>query len=96
MTYYVNVDEDLRDYIPTFVNNRIKELQEAKSAMNKNDFDSIRKIGHTFKGCCASYGFSRLGELGKNMEELAIEQNSDELNKTFVQMQEILENYTIV
>ena len=69
------VDEFLVDLIPNFIKNKIDDLTILKNAAEKEDFETIKKIGHNWKGVCSSYGFKYLGETGKQFEYLA--QNKD-------------------
>ena len=69
------VDEFLIDLIPNFIKNKIAELAILKTAVKIKDFDAIKKIGHNWKGVCSSYGFTYLGETGKQFELLAENQD---------------------
>ena len=54
-------DIQLQDLIPEFIQNRHNEIPQLESYLQTRDFDSIRRLGHTLKGICASYGFNYLG-----------------------------------
>ena len=70
-SYDVVVQEDVWDLIPTFMENRIKELATLRAAMTEKDFEQLRLIAHRIKGVGASYGFSRISALGKELEDFA-------------------------
>jgi HPt (histidine-containing phosphotransfer) domain-containing protein len=65
----VTVDKDLEDLIPTFMSNRRKELQALQAALAAGDFDQLRLLGHRMRGVGNSYGFARISEIGKQIEE---------------------------
>lgn len=71
----IYVNEFLVDLIPGFIKNKFDDLAVLKSAIDNKDAATIKKIGHNWKGVCASYGFNYLGEAGKQFEILA--QNED-------------------
>ena len=67
--YIVKVAKDLEDLIPTFLNNRKKELDNLRSALAAADFEQLRQLGHRMRGVGNSYGFERVSLLGKEIEE---------------------------
>jgi HPt (histidine-containing phosphotransfer) domain-containing protein len=67
--YIVKVAKDLEDLIPTFLNNRKKELESLRSALAAADFEQLRQLGHRMRGVGNSYGFERVSLLGKEIEE---------------------------
>jgi len=46
----VHVDIDLEDLIPGFLDNRQKDIRNLESALQENDFETLRSIGHNLKG----------------------------------------------
>ena len=67
----VTVARDLEDLVPTFMKNRVKELETLRSALAGGDFAQLRQLGHRMKGVGNSYGFEQVSELGKHIEEAA-------------------------
>ncbi len=96
MSYSIYVDPDLADYIPTFVENRKKEIEQATTALNAKDFESLRALGHTLKGCCASYGFIELGDLGKRLEDMAKNEKSEDISSLLGDMSWLLTHFEVV
>ena len=64
----VHVDIDLEDLIPGFLDNRQKDIQKLESALQENDFETLRSIGHNLKGVGGGYGFSDITEMGAEIE----------------------------
>ena len=96
MSYSIYVDPDLADYIPTFVDHRKKELQQAEQALASKDFESLKSLGHTLKGCCASYGFVELGGLGRTLEDLAKTEKSEDIASLLTDMKWLLNHFEVV
>ena len=72
--YTVVIAKDLADLVPTFMSNRKKEFETLRTALAAFDFEQLRQLGHRMKGVGNSYGFSRISELGKSIEDGAHEQ----------------------
>ena len=68
-TYQVKVAKDLEDLIPTFLGNRKKELEALRVALASADFEQLRQLGHRMRGVGNSYGFERVSEIGKHIED---------------------------
>ncbi|HEU4603785.1 MAG TPA: Hpt domain-containing protein [Steroidobacteraceae bacterium] len=68
-TYTVVVAQDLADLVPTFISNRKKELETLRTALAARDFAQLRQLGHRMKGVGTSYGFSKVSDLGKSIED---------------------------
>ena len=65
----VKVDRDLEDLIPTFMRNRLKEVDLLRIALAALDFEQLRQLGHLMKGVGNSYGFERVSTLGRLVED---------------------------
>lgn len=67
----VHIDRDLEDLIPGFLENRIKDVESLRSAATANDYIALKHIGHNLKGVGGGYGFSRITDLGADIEAAA-------------------------
>jgi HPt (histidine-containing phosphotransfer) domain-containing protein len=67
----VTVAKDLADLIPVFFRNRQKEIETLRSALAAADFEQLRQLGHRMKGVGNSYGFAKVSEIGKRVEDNA-------------------------
>ncbi len=67
----VIVAKDLADLIPVFFRNRQKEIETLRTALAAGDFDQLRQLGHRMKGVGDSYGFAKVSEIGRRVEESA-------------------------
>lgn len=67
----VHIDRDLEDLIPVFLGNRVKDIENLKSAVTTNDFNTLRSIGHNLKGVGGGYGFARITDIGADIEAAA-------------------------
>jgi len=67
----VHVDPDLEDIIPEFLLNLAEDLQSILEALDKNDYESVRILGHSMKGSGGGYGFDQVTEMGRDIENAA-------------------------
>jgi HPt (histidine-containing phosphotransfer) domain-containing protein len=67
--YQVVVAKDLEDLIPVFMGNRKKEVEALRVALAASDFEQLRQLGHRMKGVGNSYGFARISDIGKVVED---------------------------
>ncbi len=65
------VESDLESLIPSFLNNRKKDIVDLRAYVATSDFKNMERIGHILKGVSASYGFEKLGEYGARLETSA-------------------------
>jgi len=75
----VHVDPDLEDLIPGYLANREKDIAAIHTALEKNDLDTIRIIGHSMKGSGGGYGFETITDIGMMMEKAAKEGRDEDI-----------------
>jgi CheY-like chemotaxis protein len=67
----VVVDPDLKEFIPSFFENRRQEVERLKNALNQGDLDTVRRLGHGLKGKGTGYGFADITTIGAGLEVAA-------------------------
>ena len=67
----INIDPDLEELIPGFLENRVRDISNLKNAVGSRDFETLRSVGHSLKGVGGGYGFARITELGAALETAA-------------------------
>ena len=88
--YRVMVAKDLEDLIPVFMGNRRKELDALRVALAAADFEQLRQLGHRMTGVGNSYGFARVSDLGKHIEDGARSADRASLEATITSYSEYL------
>lgn len=91
----VNIDADLKDLIPQFVENRTKDIKNLETLVEKNDSVAIAQLAHKIKGAAAGYGFVHLSELASDMEMAAKNGNTAPLKSLLEQMRTHFSNIEI-
>jgi len=72
----VSVDEDLRDLVDDFVENRRRDVGRLREAIEAADFEEVRRLGHNMKGTGINYGFQGVTDLGKELEDAGRERDA--------------------
>lgn len=62
----------LEIYRSEFLTARLEELAVVKSAMVIQDYLTVEKLAHKWRGFSAPYGFGTLGILSEELEEYAV------------------------
>jgi HPt (histidine-containing phosphotransfer) domain-containing protein len=94
--YTVVVEKDLADLVPTFMNNRKKELEALRAALAALDFEQMRQLGHRMKGVGNSYGFGKVSDLGKSIEDGARSTDQAALEASIAEYADYLERVQVI
>ncbi|HIJ83213.1 MAG TPA: Hpt domain-containing protein [Magnetococcales bacterium] len=92
----IKVDKDLEDIAPGYLENRGKDCVLLPQALEQNDFDSLKMMGHRMKGSGAGYGFQLISDLGTRIEQAAHVQDRQEIHDCIRQLVDYLGNIEIV
>lgn len=92
----VTVDEDLRELVPGYLENRRKDIAEIIAALNRNDFETIRSLGHKMKGSGGGYGFDEISEIGRIFEEAAKKADVGQIRDQANRLQNYIDNVEII
>jgi len=80
----------INELIPLYLENVHLYLVTLRRALDEENFDEIENIGHKMKGSGKSFGFERISELGKEIEERSREKNKNTLRKLAKSMEDYL------
>ena len=94
--YTVTVAKDLADLIPSFMDNRRKELETLRNALSASDFDELRRLGHRMKGAGSSYGFELVSTVGKTIEDASKSGDADAIKSSLDTYEDYLAKVEIV
>lgn len=92
----VNVDSDIEDLIPGFLENRQEDVKSIYDALEKEDYETIRILGHSMKGAGGGYGFDEITDIGRSIEESAEDKNQEEVKKWVINLSNYLDRVEIV
>lgn len=67
----VVISKEMDDLVPDYIKSRKIEVIKLTEALSQNNFQLIQTTGHKLSGSAGSYGFQRLSEIGRDLEESA-------------------------
>jgi CheY-like chemotaxis protein/HPt (histidine-containing phosphotransfer) domain-containing protein len=65
----VRVDPEVAPLIPAFLENRRGDASRLRSLIDAAEWPTIQAMGHKMKGTGRGYGFARISEIGRALEE---------------------------
>jgi HPt (histidine-containing phosphotransfer) domain-containing protein len=77
----VRVDSDFEDLIPGFLNDWEDEAISMREALTKNDYETIRRLGHNMKGIGGSCGLDVITDMGAGLEKAAKAMDPETIRK---------------
>jgi HPt (histidine-containing phosphotransfer) domain-containing protein len=87
-------DFGISEILPQYFALCRRDLLNLQAALERNDFEQIRVLGHNLKGSGGAYGFPELTEIGLELE-VSGKQQDREIAKTGVErLQEFLKART--
>ena len=92
----VNVDPDLEELIPRFMENTMKDINNILLAASQKDHETIRRIGHSMKSYGIGYGFEYISEAGRTMEKAAIDGRFDTVLENVSKLKKYLDQVEVV
>jgi PAS domain S-box-containing protein len=68
----VDVQNSMAELLPFFIESTQKDLVQIKNAMEENDLETVRRVGHSLKGASGAYGQDEIGQIGASIETAAL------------------------
>jgi HPt (histidine-containing phosphotransfer) domain-containing protein len=91
----VKVDHDIKELIPGFIVNRYEDIKLLNIYLEKRDFESIVRLGHSMKGFGAGYGFDAISLIGEQLEDAAKNELTKEISYQIDALLEYMEQVEI-
>lgn len=92
----IRVDMDLEEIVPIFIENRHKDIVAITKALEQEDYDTIRILGHSMKGSGGGYGFDTITAIGNAVERAAKKSDKDEIRKQVNELSIYIERVEVV
>ena len=92
----LHIDPGLEEIVPGFLENRRRDVQTLETALQQNDLNTIRVIGHRMKGDGGGYGFDVISTIGDGMEQAAAREDRDAIRRHIVELIDFLARVTVV
>ena len=96
--FTVQIDEELADLIPEFLENRQLDVVKIRQMLQENStsINEIQRIGHNMKGSGGGYGFDEISYIGKGIEEAAKQNDKQEIAKLAGRLEQYITHVKVV
>lgn len=91
----VKIDAELKDIIPTFLENRHKDIVTIEKALETKDLQTVESVAHKLAGNAGSYGLPDLGNIGSNLEAACQREDLAEVQKLYLSYRSYLQSLEI-
>ena len=88
--------KDTEALIPTYLAHIRRDMREILAAVESNDCEVARRLGHQFKGSGEGYGLDEITRTGAALELAAMEANEDEVRRQIQQLTSYLNRVEIL
>ena len=95
-TLTVHIDQGLEEIVPGFLDNRRRDVQMLKTALQQNNLAQIHIIGHRMKGDGGGYGFDAISKMGAALEQAAAREDLDAIRRHTAELVDFLARVTVV
>jgi HPt (histidine-containing phosphotransfer) domain-containing protein len=92
----VHVDSDFEELLPGFLDDWLEETISMREALAKNDYETIRRLGHNMKGIGGSCGLDVITEMGAGLEEAAKAEDAEAIRNNITTLLHYLERVKLV
>ena len=92
----VQVDPELEELIPGYLENRHRDVQSISETLARGDYETIRVLAHSMKGSGGGYGFDAITDIGQSMEQAAKDRNEEEIRKWVDELLSYLDRVEVV
>lgn len=92
----VQINEDLKEIVPNFLENRRRDVQTLELALGQDDLHVIHMIGHRLKGDGGGYGFDAISVIGGILDQAAAREDRNEIKRQIAELGDFLARVTVV
>lgn len=93
--FRVEVDQDLQDLVPQYLENKKKDASRIREALDKGDLETVRILGHSMAGSGGGYGFPGITRIGRNLEKFAQSKDVDAARASVHELEIYLTNVIV-
>jgi|GEM_PF-458627 len=94
--YIAHVDADLRNFVPAFIQGKTEDGHSILEALEREDYETVRRLGHNMKGSGAAYGFKAVTDIGRAVEQAAKAKKPEVIRNRIAELLRYLERVEVV
>lgn len=82
--------DSIRQLVPGYLSRRRKDLDFLREALERSDFEPVRRMAHDWKGSGSGYGLPQVSAAGAAIEQAALCADTDEIHRQLRQIEPLL------
>ena len=82
--------------MPGFLAHRREEIADLPEALARQDFETIRAIGHGLKGAGGTYGLEAISDYGRALEAAAVQNHTAAVREALDALGRFLERLQLI
>ncbi|RJQ56366.1 MAG: response regulator [Nitrospiraceae bacterium] len=90
------IEEELKDLIPEYMEERQNDINRMLKALETQDYEAVRILGHTLKGSGGGYGFGPITDIGLQIEEAARQGNRKDVGRWINELSYYIDNVEVL
>ncbi len=87
----IHKNEEFRDIIPLFLDERQKEVSLVLEAVEKADYEMIYSLGHKMQGASEAFGFTTVSEIGMAIKQSAMKGENELIQNRIAELKNYLD-----
>jgi CheY-like chemotaxis protein len=91
----VEVAKSLSNIMPYFLQVKRADLERAREALERKDYELVAQVGHELKGEGGLYGFDWVTKMGDDLEKAAAGEDEAQMAKCITQLTEFFDNIEV-
>lgn len=92
----VSPDPEVAPLVPEFLRNRRGDIARVQACIDGADWEALRSLGHKMKGTGRGYGFARLTDIGRAIEEAGSNEDADSARAAAATLARYLDRVRVV
>ncbi len=92
----VRIDPDIEEILPIFFGNLREYIKTIGESLKKDDYETIRILGHSIKGAGGGYGFGLITDMGADIEKAADSLDQEAVRANTSQLEDYLDRVDVV
>ncbi|MBV8844236.1 MAG: response regulator [Bryobacterales bacterium] len=92
----IHADQRLRSVIPGYLQSRRDDVRSIQEALERIDYEQIRRLGHKMHGSGGGYGFPQITEIGEALERAGQERNANAIRSNVAKLSAFLDQIEVV
>ncbi len=89
----IQVEEELRDFLPSFLVRRFYDLDQLKKLVQEKDLVEADRLAHKLKGNGAAYGFQEITDIAVQIRKHIESGDHTGLSKCLTELEEYLNRF---